>query len=146
VAVSGEVGSARPLRRLSATFDTMLPDATQVADPFHVVRVANDHLDDCRRRMQNETLGRRRQARPAVPDAARVDQADERLDGKGRERLVGLLDAGDPRDEVRTAWDAKEVVRSIYQIGDPDLAADFVARLAPDLGDDFCLLETHRTG
>jgi hypothetical protein len=38
------------------------------------------------------------------------------------------------------------VVRSIYQIGDPDLAADFVARLAPDLGDDFCLLETHRTG
>jgi transposase len=26
--------------------DTMLPDATQVADPFHVVRVANERLDE----------------------------------------------------------------------------------------------------
>src|SRR5512134_1035023 len=31
-------------------FDTMLPDATQVADPFHVVRLANQALDECRRR------------------------------------------------------------------------------------------------
>jgi transposase len=40
-------------------FDTMLPDAVQVADPFHVVRVANTALDECRRRVQNETIGHR---------------------------------------------------------------------------------------
>ena len=32
--------------------DTMLPGATQVADPFHVVRAANERLDDTRRRVQ----------------------------------------------------------------------------------------------
>ena len=35
----------------------MFPDATQVADLFHVVRLANQALDDCRRRVQNEALG-----------------------------------------------------------------------------------------
>lgn len=43
-------------------FDTMLPDAVQVADPFHVVRVANTALDECRRRVQNDTVGHRGRA------------------------------------------------------------------------------------
>lgn len=42
-----------------AVFDTMLPDATQIADPFHLVKLANSKLDECRRRVQNETLGHR---------------------------------------------------------------------------------------
>ena len=35
----------------------MLPNAVQVADPFGVIRLANQRLDDLRRRTQNETLG-----------------------------------------------------------------------------------------
>jgi hypothetical protein len=31
-----------------------------------------------------------------------------------RERLVGLLAAGDPKGEVKLSWHAKEVVRQIY--------------------------------
>ncbi len=42
-----------------AVFDTMLPDAVQVADPFHLVKLANTKLDEVRRRVQNETLGHR---------------------------------------------------------------------------------------
>ena len=42
-----------------AVFDTMLPDAEVVIDPFHVVKHANSKLDECRRRVQNETLGHR---------------------------------------------------------------------------------------
>jgi len=38
-------------------FDTMLPHATQVADPFHLIRLANQQLDECRRRVDNETVG-----------------------------------------------------------------------------------------
>jgi transposase len=34
-------------------FDTMLPGATQIADPFHLIRLANLRLDECRRRVQN---------------------------------------------------------------------------------------------
>jgi transposase len=42
-----------------ATFDTMLPDAVQIAYPFHLVRLANSKLDEVRRRVQNETMGHR---------------------------------------------------------------------------------------
>jgi len=36
-----------------------LPDATAVMDPFHVVRLAGDALDECRRRVQRDAFGRR---------------------------------------------------------------------------------------
>lgn len=38
-------------------FDTMLPHATQIADPFPVVKLANFVLDETRRRVQNQTCG-----------------------------------------------------------------------------------------
>ena len=36
-----------------------LPDAVAVMDPFHVVRLAGDALDQCRRRVQQATCGHR---------------------------------------------------------------------------------------
>jgi transposase len=36
-----------------------LPDAVAVTDPFHVVRLAGDALDRCRRRVQQDTHGHR---------------------------------------------------------------------------------------
>src|SRR5690554_7324071 len=36
-----------------------LPQAQTVLDPFHVVRWASNMLDECRRRVQQDTLGRR---------------------------------------------------------------------------------------
>ena len=84
-----------------SVFDTMLPDATQVADPFHLVKLANATLDECRRRVQNETLGHRgRKHDPLYRCRRLLTKADERLDDKGRTKLLGLLDAGDPRGEV----------------------------------------------
>ena len=38
-------------------YDRVLPNALQVADPFHVIRLANQRLDEVRRRVPNETLG-----------------------------------------------------------------------------------------
>ena len=87
------------------TFDTMLPDAVQVADPFHVVRLANSKLDECRRRIQNETLGHRGwKADPLYRARRLLTKAHEQLDQKGDTKLRGLLDAGDPRGEVRMMW------------------------------------------
>ena len=40
-------------------YNTVIPHARQIADPFHVVRLANERLDQARRRTQNETLGHR---------------------------------------------------------------------------------------
>jgi transposase len=127
--------------------DTMLPHATQVADPFHVVRVANERLDEVRRRVQNETLGHRgRKNDPLYRTRRLLVMADERLTDQTRERRRGLLAAGDPKGHVRDAWTAKEAVREIYRIGDPDLAADWVDELAATLDDRTYCPEIRRLG
>jgi hypothetical protein len=90
------------------TFDDTLEHATQVADPFHLVRLANSKLDECRRRVQNETVGHRGRKDDALYRARRLlTKAHERLDERGDTTLRGLLEAGDPRGEVRMAWHAK---------------------------------------
>jgi hypothetical protein len=50
----GALDLSGPYRK---TFDDALPHVVQVADPFHVVKLANSKLDECRRRVQNETFG-----------------------------------------------------------------------------------------
>jgi transposase len=133
-----------PYRRV---FDTMTPTATQVADPFHVCKLANQRLDEVRRRVQNETLGHRGHKHDPLYRSRRLlTKADERLDDKGRTKLLGLLEAGDPKGEVRMAWHAKEVVRSLYDHHDPDLALEFVDRLGKDLQDASCPPEVRQLG
>ena len=87
-----------------AAFDTAVPAARQVADPFHVVRLANDALDEVRRRVQQQTLGHRGRKRDPLYRARKLlVSASERVTETGRARLRGLLDAGDPYGEVRDA-------------------------------------------
>lgn len=101
-----------------------LVHAKKVADPFHVVRVANRMLDGVRRRVQQETLGHRgRKADPLYRVRKLLIKGDERLDDKGREKLMAALRVGDPGDEVLGAWLAKEAVRSVYLVDDPTVAA-----------------------
>lgn len=140
----GTLDLSGPYRKV---FDTMLPDATQVADPFHLVKLANQKLDECRRRVQNETLGHRGHKHDPLYRSRRLlTKADERLDDRGRTRLMGLLEAGDPKGEVRMAWHAKEVVRSIYDHDHHDLALSFVDRLSHDLQDHSCPPEIRQLG
>lgn len=128
-------------------FTTMLPEAVQVADPFHLVKLANQRLDEVRRRVQNETLGHRgHKTDPLYRSRRLLTRADERLDDHGRFKLAGLLEVGDPRGEVRMAWHAKEVVRSIYDHTDPTVGLEFVTRLGADLQDDSCPPEVRQLG
>ena len=126
----------------------MLPDAVQVADPFHVVRVANKALDECRRRVQNET------ARPSGPQDR---SALPRPGGcstwppngsptTATSGCVGLLAAGDPKGEVKLTWHAKEVVRQIYDHTDPTLAEAWVDEIIRDFADGEMPLEVRRLG
>ena len=111
------------------------------------IKLANTKLDECRRRVQNETLGHRGHKHDPLYRSRRLlTRADERLQDHGRTKLLGLLDAGDPRGEVRAAWHAKEVVRSIYDHHDPDLAVAFVDRLGRDLQDESCPVEVRSLG
>ena len=110
----------------------MLPKATQVADPFHVVKLANAKLDECRRRVQNATLGHRGHKYRC---RRLLTKADERLDENGRTKLLGLLRAGDPKNEVTTTWHAKEAIRESYTHTNSELALQFVERLSSDMAD-----------
>ena len=102
-----------------AAFDAAAPHASQVADPFHVVRLANDALDEVRRRVQNQTLGHRGHKHDPLYRARKLlVSASENITDNGRTKLRGLLDSGDPYGEVRDAWHAKETLRSIYDIAD----------------------------
>ena len=140
----GVLDLSGPYRKV---FDDALGHVTQVADPFHLVKHANSKLDECRRRVQNETLGHRGRKNDPLYRARRLlTKAHERLDDNGDAKLRGLLEAGDPRGEARMAWHAKEVIRSIYDIDDPAVAREFVDRLADDLQDESCPPEVHSLG
>lgn len=128
-------------------YNQVLPNALQVADPFHVIRLANQRLDEVRRRVQNETLGHRgRKNDPLYRIRRLLAAASERISDQGRTRLRGLLDAGDPYGEVRQAWHAKETVRGIYQITSPVEALRYTLRLADTLKDESCPPEINRLG
>lgn len=130
-----------------AVYDTMLPDAGQVADPFHVVRLANQMLDDVRRRVQNEVFGHRgRKDDPLYRARRRLLLARQRLTPDQHDRLVGLVRAGDPRSEVGYAYAAKEVVRQIYEHTNPELAAEWVQELVDDFTDEAMPTEVRRLG
>ena len=119
-------------------YDRVLPNALQVADPFHVIRLANQRLDEVRRRVQNETLGHRgRKADPLYRIRRLLTAAHERISDRGRTRLRGLLDAGDPHGEVRCAWHAKETVR-ISTGSAASGCAPIHLHLADDLQDQSC--------
>jgi transposase len=92
-----------------------LDHVRRVADPFHVVRLANRCIDQVRRRVQNRVLGHRgRKVDPLYRIRKLLLTGDERLDERGRERMLLGLRAGDPDGEVVAAWVAKESVRDVY--------------------------------
>jgi len=130
-----------------AVFDAVLPNATQVADPFHVVKLANEKLDETRRRVQNETLGHRgRKGDPLFRCRRLLTRANERLSEGGKDKLLGLLAAGDPRGDVATAWTAKEAVRELYAHIDPALALEWVDALSDDMDNEEQPIEVRSLG
>ena len=117
------------------TFNDSLPDAIQVADPFHVIKLANSRLDDVRRRVQQDTLGHRgHKDDPLYRSRRLLTKAHERLDEKGEAKLLGFLEAGDPHGEVRMAWHAKEMLRGFYD-QPADTAAAYLTDLAENVRD-----------
>jgi transposase len=101
-----------------SVFDTMLPHGVQIADPFHVVKLANFVLDEVRRRVQNETCRYRgRETDPIYRCRKLLLTGSERVNERGRDRILLSLRTGDPNDEVVGAWLAKESVRDVYLAG-----------------------------
>ncbi len=85
-----------------------LPDAVAVMDPFHVVRLAGEALDQCRRRVQQAIHGHRgRVGDPLYAARRMLHTGAELLTDKQADRLTALF-AADAHVEV-------EATRGIYQ-------------------------------
>ena len=72
-----------------------LDHCTRVADPFHVVRVANRCMDSVRRRVQNQQLGHRGRKRDPLFKIRKILLAgSERVTPGGTDRMLLGLRAG----------------------------------------------------
>ncbi|MFC6152432.1 ISL3 family transposase [Nocardioides yefusunii] len=81
-----------------------LPDAVAVMDPFHVVRLAGDALDRCRRRVQQDLHGHRGRKNDPLYRARRtLHTGAALLTDKQRNRLTELF-ATDAHVEVEATW------------------------------------------
>lgn len=107
-----------PFRGYANGLVSQLGHATVVVDHFHAIRLANAAIDDVRRRVQQETLGHRgRSGDPLYGIRRLLLCADERLDDRGRARMMAGLAAGDRWGEVGAAVLAKELLRAVYAAG-----------------------------
>jgi transposase len=95
-----------------------LPDAVAVMDPFHVVRLAGDALDQCRRRVQQATGGHRgRKGNPLYAARRTLHTGSDLLTDKQRQRLTALF-ADDEHVEVEATWGIYQHMIAAYR--EPD--------------------------
>ena len=95
-----------------------LPDAVAVMDPFHVVRLAGDALDECRRRVQQATCGHRgRKGDPLYSARRTLHTGADLLTDTQKDRLQALF-APDDHVEVEATWGIYQRMITAYR--EPD--------------------------
>lgn len=95
-----------------------LPQATAVMDPFHVVHLAGDALDRCRRRVQQDLHGHRgRKSDPLYRARRTLHTGVDLLTDKQKDRLDALF-AVDEHVEVEVTWAIYQRLIAAYR--DPD--------------------------
>ena len=106
-----------------------LPDAVAVMDPFHVVRLAGDALDRCRRRTQQDLHGHRGRATDPLYRARRVlHTGTDLLTEKQRARLDALFGA-DEHVEVEATWAIYQRMIAAYREPDRTRGRQLMRRL-----------------
>ena len=104
-----------PFRGYANAIRDELPDAVAVLDAFHVVRLGTQVVDEVRRRVQQDTLGRRgHKDDPLYKIRGLLRHGGEHLTERQQAKLSRCLDAGDPDREVTLAWQCYQQLRSIY--------------------------------
>ena len=103
------------MRHLPVRGPQILPQATLVADHFHLVQLANNTLNLVRRRVTATLCGRRvRKTDPDYGIRKRLLRNREDLsDDKVADMWNRLVDLGEVGEEILSAWIAKEKLRHL---------------------------------
>jgi transposase len=106
-----------------------LPDAVAVMDPFHVVRLAGDALDRCRRRVQQAIHGHRgHKGDPLYSERRTLHAGADLLTDKQKNRLTALF-AADEHVEVEATWGIYQRMIGAYRHEDRRRGRELMAKL-----------------
>lgn len=104
-----------PFRGYANAIRDELPDAVAVLDAFHVVRLGVKALDECRQRIQQDTLGHRgRKDDPLYRIRALLRHGAEHLTDRQHAKLAAAFAADPAHLEVEVAWSSYQQLRSCY--------------------------------
>lgn len=110
-----------------------LPDAVTVMDPFHVVRLAGEALDQCRRRVQLATCGHRGyKGDPLYTSRRTLHTGTTLLTDKQNARLTALF-ADDAHVEVEVTWGVYQQMIGAYREPDRTLGRERMRSLIASL-------------
>jgi transposase len=125
-----------------------MPATVTVMDPFHVVRLAGDALDGCRRRVQQALHGHRgRRTDPLYKSRRTLHTGADLLSDRQRARLDRLFDL-DAHTEVEVTWAAYQRMVAAYRHPDRRQGRHLMRQLIDSLasGVPVALVELRRLG
>jgi len=106
-----------------------LPDAVTVMDPFHVVRLAGDALDTCRRRVQQDLHGHRgRKSDPLYRARRTLHTGADLLTDTQAERLTALF-TPDEHVQVEATWGIYQRMIAAYRHEDRATGRELMVKL-----------------
>ena len=113
------IAAIDPYRGYANAISATLKEADMVVDIFHVTKLASQALDEVRRRVQQDTLGRRGHAKDPLYRARRLLLTGaNHLTEKMATKLDALLQEGDPNWEVTITWTVYQKLIDAYQQSD----------------------------
>lgn len=110
-----------------------LPDAVAVMDPFHVVRLAGDALEQARCRVQQETCGHRgRRGDPLYNARRTLLTGADLLTEKQQGRITALFEPIE-HAEVEATWNTYQRIVAAYREPDPKTGAEQLRQVISDI-------------
>jgi transposase len=111
-----------------------LPDAVAVMDPFHVVRLAGDALDRCRRRVQQQIHDHRGRKNDPLYRARRMLHTGAELLTDRQITRLNTLFADDEHVEVEATWGIYQRMIGAYREPDRAKARVLMEKLIASVG------------
>jgi len=125
-----KIAALDPFQGYKTAIDDQLEDAVAVLDAFHVVKLGTAAVDECRRRVQQETLGHRgRKGEPLYGIQKLLRAGAEKLTDKQWTRFENAIAAHDAHLAVYLAWSCAQQLRLAYRHRNPTEGRKIAAKI-----------------